>query len=77
MSGRSPSFRLMEKFLTSALDEIERTSALDPAELDHLSKALRQACEYNAAHFWDGFPRLLKHQFIKCLAVLGPPISTA
>lgn len=83
---RSYGFRTFEPFirqhdsndalgkLTAAIDEIERIARLSDAELDTFSRELKETCDYNAAHFWGGFPALLKHQFIQNLLALGPQV---
>ena len=69
--------RLPNDMLTSAIDEIVRISKLSEVELAAFSRSLSSVCDFNAAHFWDGFPRLLQHQFHQCLLAIGPKLSTS
>jgi hypothetical protein len=61
-----------EDVLHSAVDEITRLSQLSESELDAFSKALADICDYNATHFWDGLPAILKRRFDECVLALGP-----
>jgi hypothetical protein len=64
-----------DAILTSALDEIERLAGLDEAQLAAFSRGVADACDHNAAHLWDGFPDLLKREFIACLSSIGQPLG--
>lgn len=57
--------------LTSAIEEIERIAQLDAAQLTAFSHGVAAICDYNADHFWIGFPRLLRHHFQQCLLAIG------
>jgi hypothetical protein len=65
-----------EDVLNCAVEEIQRLSRLGDAELDDLSRNLASTCDYNALHFWDGFPEILKRRFEECLLSLGPPMPS-
>lgn len=58
--------------MNEAVDEIVRISKLSEAELQTMSEALWEKCAYNARHFWDVFPDVLKHKFRECLLAVGP-----
>ena len=61
--------------LTSAIDEVERISKFDEPELAEFSNGVAAICDYNAAHFWTGFPQLLEQQFHQCMLAIGPKLS--
>jgi hypothetical protein len=61
-----------EDILGQAVEEIERLSRLGPAELNELSRNLADVCDYNARHFWEVLPAILKRHFDECLLTLGP-----
>jgi len=65
-----------EDVLDNAIEEVARLSTLDGDELDKFSRALRPVCDYNAAHFWNGFPSILKHKLAECLLALGPSLPS-
>ena len=58
--------------MIGAVDEIVRISKLSEAELQLMSEALWERCAYNARHFWDVFPNVLKHKFEECVLAIGP-----
>jgi hypothetical protein len=80
---RSYGFRTFEPFIrqceaggfddivSQAVDEIVRLSRLSASELDELSRALADTCNFNARHFWEVFPTMLKHKFEEALLTLG------
>jgi hypothetical protein len=61
-----------EDVIQCAVEEVARLSRLSESELDALSRALAETCDYNAAQFWTSFPLMLKHKFDECLLALGP-----
>ena len=63
-----------DEVLSDAVDEIVRLSQLSEAELHRLSRDLAATCDYNAKHFWNVFPEVLKHKFNHSLLALGPPL---
>jgi hypothetical protein len=69
---RQPETGTFEDILHDAVEETLRLSRLTDAELDAFSRALAGICDYNAKHFWNVLPAILKHRFDECLLALGP-----
>lgn len=63
----------LEDVLSSGIDEVVRLSRLSGPEIQSFSRQLASTCDYNAAHFWNVFPDILKHKFHAGLLTLGPP----
>jgi len=66
-----------EEVVHCAVEELERLSRLSESELDALSRALTEACDHNAAQFWNSFPAILRHKLEQCLLALGPQAAAS
>jgi hypothetical protein len=60
-----PEVDVSRDILAAGVEEIGRLASLGEAQLDGLSLGLADVCGHNAEHFWNGFPKRLRADFMR------------